>query len=50
VIETTSPQFRVKRSGKQKDTMLLEIATSGALEKVISFTLGSNMYDMLSFP
>ena len=49
VIETTSPQFRVKRSGKQKDTMLLEIATSGALEKVISFTLGSNMYDMLSF-
>ena len=30
--------------------MLLEIGMNGILERVISFTLGSNDYDMLSFP
>ena len=30
--------------------MLLEIGMTGILERVISFTLGSNDYDMLSFP
>ena len=49
VVQTDSPQFRVKREGKQKDTMLLEIDLNGSLERVVSFTLGSNLYEMLSF-
>ena len=30
--------------------MLLEIDLNGNLGKVVSFTLGSNQYEMLSFP
>lgn len=30
--------------------MLVEIKINGVFDKVISFTLGSNNYDMLSFP
>jgi len=29
--------------------MLLEISTTGALQKVIAFTLASSSYDMLGF-
>ena len=50
VVETNSPQFRVQRDNSQKDTMLLEMDINGSLAKVVSFTLGSNLYEMLSFP
>ena len=50
VIETNSPQFRVGQNNRQLDTMLLEININGVLDKVISFTLGSDQYDMFSFP
>lgn len=29
--------------------MLLEIDLNGSLERVVSFTLGSDLYEMLSF-
>ena len=50
VIETDSPQFRVQDRYTQRDTMLVEININGILDKVISFSLGTNNYDMLSFP
>ena len=42
VVETNSPQFRVQRNNRQRDTMLLEIDLNGVIDRVISFTLGSN--------
>ena len=50
VVETNSPQFRVQRNNRNRDTMLLEMDINGSLAKVVSFTLGTNLYEMLSFP